>query len=281
MIALSSCLRSKVFLPLIALIASVGVVMAQKPDAHITTSQERIAHDQELIRIGEQQHLPPAHQAVLWEQLALEYHVSTEFQKAEDAYLRALHLLKTAPFAKTGICLHTRQPLLALPDLRSFGRCRERQEASNQGAPEAGHAGRHRGERSTPGGHSDHAPSVQEGGATHPAWTATNGILAGPTQGGGPLRVHYADVCTLLSGTLRGRTDERKASGCVCKQELRLRIGGRRVRAGDARVCRMEERGAPGWREKHAAIYPATTDKARPCRSSPGRRPVAIPGLLN
>ena len=100
MIALSSCLRSKVFLPLIALIASVGVVMAQKPDAHITTSQERIAHDQELIRIGEQQHLPPAHQAVLWEQLALEYHVSTEFQKAEDAYLRALHLLKTAPFAK-------------------------------------------------------------------------------------------------------------------------------------------------------------------------------------
>jgi tetratricopeptide (TPR) repeat protein len=102
MIALSSCLRSRVHvLLLIALIGSVGVVRAQKPDAHITTSQERIAHDLQLIRNGEQQHLPPAQQGILWEQLALEYHVSTEFQKAEDAYLRALHLLKTAPSARS------------------------------------------------------------------------------------------------------------------------------------------------------------------------------------
>jgi hypothetical protein len=101
MIAFSSCLRSKVHvLLLIALIGSVGVVRAQKPDAHITTSQERIAHDLQLIRIGEQQHLPPAQQGILWEQLALEYHISTDFQKAEDAYLRALRLLKTAPSSR-------------------------------------------------------------------------------------------------------------------------------------------------------------------------------------
>ena len=36
----------------------------------------------------------------MWEQLALEYQISTEFLKAEDAYLRALHLLKTAPSAR-------------------------------------------------------------------------------------------------------------------------------------------------------------------------------------
>jgi hypothetical protein len=101
MIALSSCLHSRVHvLLLIALIGSVGVVRAQKPDAHITTSQDRIAHDLQLIRIGEQQHLPPAQQGILWEQLALEYHISTDFQKAEDAYLRALRLLKTAPSSR-------------------------------------------------------------------------------------------------------------------------------------------------------------------------------------
>jgi tetratricopeptide (TPR) repeat protein len=101
MIALFSTLRSKTrLLPLLAFIVSVGVVYAQTPGARIITSQARIAHDQELIRIGEQQHLPPEQQAALWEQLALEYHAATEFLEAEDAYLRALHLLKTAPAAR-------------------------------------------------------------------------------------------------------------------------------------------------------------------------------------
>jgi tetratricopeptide (TPR) repeat protein len=101
MIALSSRLRSKVqVLLLIALIGRVGVVRAQKPDAQIATSQERISHDLQLIRLGEQQHLPPAQQGILWEHLALEYHLSTDFQKAENAYLKALHLLKTAPSAR-------------------------------------------------------------------------------------------------------------------------------------------------------------------------------------
>jgi tetratricopeptide (TPR) repeat protein len=101
MIASFSTLRSKVHLfLLIALIVSVGVVYAQTPDARIPASQERIAHDLELIRIAEQEHLPQAQQGTLWEQLALEYHAATEFLKAEDAYLRALHLLKTTPSAR-------------------------------------------------------------------------------------------------------------------------------------------------------------------------------------
>jgi len=95
--AFFSCLRSKVCL---ALIVSVSVVRAQTPDAHIPSSQERIIKDLESIRIAEQRHLPPAQQGILWEQLALEYHVATEFQKAEDAYLKALHLLKTTPSAR-------------------------------------------------------------------------------------------------------------------------------------------------------------------------------------
>ena len=101
MIALSSSLRSRLcFLLLVAVILSVGVIRAQTPNAHLPTSEERIAHHLELIRVAEQNHLPQAEQGILWEQLALEYHISTEFQKAEDAHLRALHLLKGAPSSR-------------------------------------------------------------------------------------------------------------------------------------------------------------------------------------
>jgi tetratricopeptide (TPR) repeat protein len=99
--AVFSSLRSKLcLLLLIALVLRVGVVWAQTPDAQISSSQVRIARDLELIRIGEQQHLPPFQQAVLWVQLALEYHLGTESLKAEDAYLRAVHLLRNAPSAR-------------------------------------------------------------------------------------------------------------------------------------------------------------------------------------
>jgi tetratricopeptide (TPR) repeat protein len=99
--AVFSSLRSKMcLLLLIALVLRVGVVWAQTTDAQPPSSQARIARDLELIRTGEQQHLPPFQQAVLWEQLAVEYHLATEFLKAEDAYLRALHLLKNAPSAR-------------------------------------------------------------------------------------------------------------------------------------------------------------------------------------
>jgi len=100
--AVFSPLRSKLFLlPLIAHVLSVGVVWAQTPNPQISSSQARIARDLEVIRIGEQQHFPPASQAALWEQLASQYEIGTDFLKAEDAYLRALHLLKTVPSART------------------------------------------------------------------------------------------------------------------------------------------------------------------------------------
>jgi tetratricopeptide (TPR) repeat protein len=85
---------------LIASVSRVGAVWAQTSDAQPPSSQARIARDLELTRTGEQQHLPPAQQAALWERLAEEYHLGAEFLKAEDAYLRALHLLKNAPSAK-------------------------------------------------------------------------------------------------------------------------------------------------------------------------------------
>ena len=102
-----------------------------------------------------------------------------------------------------------------------------------------------------------------------------------PPQGRDPLRVDHSHVCTVLTRAVRGRTDQRKASACVRKQKLRIRIGGQRVRAGDARVCRVEERGAPRWGERYAAGYPDTADKAVHYRSSRGRGHVAIPVLLN
>src|ERR1700733_4803876 len=99
--AVFSSLRSKLcLLLLIALVLRIDVVWAQTPDAQPSSRQARIARDLELIRIGEQQHLAPLQQAVLWVQLALEYHLATEFLKSEDAYLRALHLLKNAPSAR-------------------------------------------------------------------------------------------------------------------------------------------------------------------------------------
>jgi tetratricopeptide (TPR) repeat protein len=99
--AVFSSLRSKLYLLiLIVSVLCVSGVRAQTPDAHIPSSQARIAQDLELIRLDEQQQRPPVQQAVLWEQLAMEYHLAAEFPKAEEAYLRALRLLKTAPSAR-------------------------------------------------------------------------------------------------------------------------------------------------------------------------------------
>jgi tetratricopeptide (TPR) repeat protein len=128
--AVFSSLRSKLFLLLlIASVSRVGVACAQTPNAQPPSSQTRIARDLELIRIGEQQHLPPFRQAVLWEQLAVEYHIATDFPKAEDAYLKALHLLKNAPSA-------TAEYASTLDDLSSlytiYGRLGDAESARKQ-----------------------------------------------------------------------------------------------------------------------------------------------------
>jgi len=79
---------------------SVRVARAQTSTPQITSSEKRIAQDLELIREAEKQHLPDVQRGALWHELALEYHAATEFQKAEDAYNKALNLLKTVPSAR-------------------------------------------------------------------------------------------------------------------------------------------------------------------------------------
>lgn len=101
MIAILRYLRLERYsLLLIALISSVSAVSTQTSYAQITSLQNRIAKDLESIQTAQQKHLPAAQQGTLWKQLALEYHLAAEFPKAEDAYNRALHLLKDAPSAR-------------------------------------------------------------------------------------------------------------------------------------------------------------------------------------
>jgi tetratricopeptide (TPR) repeat protein len=98
--AIFSSLRSKLcFLLFIILVSRVGVVLAQTPASEVPLSQADIARDLETIHISEQQHISTTRQAVMWRQLAIEYQLVADFPKAEEAYFRALRLLKTAPSA--------------------------------------------------------------------------------------------------------------------------------------------------------------------------------------
>jgi tetratricopeptide (TPR) repeat protein len=101
MIAVSSHLRLRVCLfLLIAFRLGVGVLCSQTQSPAMTALQEHISHVQEMIRRAEQKHQSQAQQGLLWAELALEYHAAAEFSNAEDAYNRALHLLKTDPSAR-------------------------------------------------------------------------------------------------------------------------------------------------------------------------------------
>ncbi len=88
------------FLLLTTLSLSVGVTGAQTSEPQSALVQAHIARDLELIQIAEQQHRPEAERGALWAQLASEYQYTAAFLKAEDAYNKSLHLLKTAPTAK-------------------------------------------------------------------------------------------------------------------------------------------------------------------------------------
>jgi tetratricopeptide (TPR) repeat protein len=85
---------------LTALSLSVCVAWAQTSEPQVGASQVRIAQDTELIHVAEQEHRPDAERGSLWAQLASEYQYAAEFLKAEDAYNKSLHLLKTAPAAR-------------------------------------------------------------------------------------------------------------------------------------------------------------------------------------
>jgi tetratricopeptide (TPR) repeat protein len=85
---------------LIAMSLSVCAARAQTSEPLIATSPAQIERDIELIRIAEQQHSPDAERGALWTQLALDYQYAADFLKAEDAYNKSLHLLKTVPSAR-------------------------------------------------------------------------------------------------------------------------------------------------------------------------------------
>jgi tetratricopeptide (TPR) repeat protein len=88
------------FVLLLTLCASVGVTRAQTPEPQVASSQIRIAQALVTIHTAEQQHRPAAELGAMWSQLASEYHYAADFLKAEDAYNRSLHLLKTVPEAR-------------------------------------------------------------------------------------------------------------------------------------------------------------------------------------
>ncbi len=85
---------------LTALSLGVCFASAQTSEPPSASAQVRIARDLELIRVAELQQKPEAARGALWAQLASEYQYAAEFLKAEDAYNKSLHLLKTAPAAR-------------------------------------------------------------------------------------------------------------------------------------------------------------------------------------
>jgi tetratricopeptide (TPR) repeat protein len=68
--------------------------------AQLAQAVEAIAQDLDAVHAAEQQHRSPAELGAMWERLAAEYQAAADFQKAEDAYNRSLHLLKDVPDAK-------------------------------------------------------------------------------------------------------------------------------------------------------------------------------------
>jgi tetratricopeptide (TPR) repeat protein len=133
MIALSSyrpylSLRAS-FVLLIALCASVGITRAQPPEPQVASSQIRIAQALATIHVAEQQHRPAAELGAMWSQLASEYHYAADFFKAEDAYNRSLHLLKTVPEAREAYAT-TFDDLAAL--YLNYGRVDEAEGARKQ-----------------------------------------------------------------------------------------------------------------------------------------------------
>ncbi len=105
MIVLSSYRAYRAF-PLLCLLfltslrLSVSTAWAQKSVPQAASAPAQIAHELETIHLAEQQHRPEAERGALWAHLALDYHSIADFQKAEDAYNHALHLLKHEPLAE-------------------------------------------------------------------------------------------------------------------------------------------------------------------------------------
>ena len=224
---------------------------------------------------------PLARRAALWEQLATQYEMGTDFLNAEDAYLRALHLLKTAPSAKA-------EYAFTLDNLSSLYIIYRRLDDAESARKKAIKVRQKLGNPAETGQSEVHLADIALMRRQYDkADRLTLQSLQMMESSSNPPRAGILSAFIALTfarcsrGALRGRTDQRKASGYVRKQKLRIRICRQRVRAGVARVCRVEERGVPGCGENLAAGSPDTAHKAVRYRSSLGRGHVAIPVLLN
>jgi tetratricopeptide (TPR) repeat protein len=93
--------KSDNFLKITLLLTLTVCRVAQgQTDPRIASVEAHIAQNLASIHTAEQQHLPQAQQGSLWGKVALEYQSIAAFPKAEDAYNRSLHMLKTAPAAR-------------------------------------------------------------------------------------------------------------------------------------------------------------------------------------
>ncbi len=100
MIALFSYRTYRPFVLLTTMLLSLSAAIAETPEPQFATSPQRIARAVETIHTAEQDHRPETERGILWMQLALEYQYAADFPKSEDAYDKALNLLKNAPGAR-------------------------------------------------------------------------------------------------------------------------------------------------------------------------------------
>ena len=139
MIALSSYLRLKVrLLLLIALTLNVGVVWAQTSNAPMSGSQVRIAQDLESIRVAEQKHLPEVTSRDFVGTTRIGIPCCNRIPESGRGLQQGPASAEDCTISQSRVCLNTRRPCFALPDLRPFGRRRESQKASSQGASGVG-----------------------------------------------------------------------------------------------------------------------------------------------
>ena len=243
------------------------------------SSQARIARDLELIRVAEQQHLPATQQGVLWDQLALEYHGATEFLKAEDAYNKSLHLLKTAPSARE-------QYASTLDNLASlyliYGRLDDAESARKQALKV----------RQKLGNPTDIAISevhlADIALARHQFKKAERLALRGLQDLESSSHPPGVGVLSAFITLTYARCSLGHYGEGLMNAEQAVAFANRNFEPESAATAfALETLGYAEWqsgasqdaREGHASRYPDTSDKAGSGRSSFGRRPAAIPSL--
>lgn len=113
----------------IAFLIGTGLILSSSLPGTMVARAET-TQDLAALHAAEQQHRSPAELGAMWAHLAGEYHVAFNFPKAEDAYNRALRLLKDVPEKKVLYAM-------TLDDLATlyleFGHLDEAESVRNEG----------------------------------------------------------------------------------------------------------------------------------------------------